>query len=160
LTSQGSAQQETELELGITQIFDAPRELVFKVWTDPKHFAQWWGPRGFTSPVCELDLRPGGAILVHMRGPDGAVFPMKGEFREIVAPARLVFTATGMEDSDGNPQLENLNTVTFAKHNGKTKLTLHVVVVKFPPEAADSLAGMESGWGQSLDRLADLLAKS
>jgi uncharacterized protein YndB with AHSA1/START domain len=67
-----------EQELVLTRVFDAPRELVFKVWTDPKHLARWWGPRGFTNPVCELDLRPGGAILIHMRGPDGTVYPMTG----------------------------------------------------------------------------------
>src|ERR1700739_5045499 len=81
-----------EREVIITRIFDAPRELVFKAWTDPKHVAQWWGPKGFTNPVCELDVRVGGAIRIHMRSPDGSVYPMKGEFREIVPPERLRFT--------------------------------------------------------------------
>ncbi len=75
----------------ITRTFDSPRELVFKAWTDPKHVTQWWGPHGFTNPVCELDVRPGGAIRIHMRGPDGTVYPMTGTFHEVVEPERLVF---------------------------------------------------------------------
>ena len=80
-------------EVTITRLFDAPRALVFKAWTDPKQLAQWWGPHGFTTPVCEVDVRPGGALLIHMRGPDGVVYPNKGVFHEIVEPDRLVFTS-------------------------------------------------------------------
>ncbi len=144
-------------ELTITRIFDAPRELVFKAWTDPKQVAQWWGPNGFTNPVCELEVRPGGAIRIDMRGPDGVVYPMRGVFHEIVEPERLVFTATAIEDKEGKPQLEVHNTVTFAAVDGKTKLTLRAVVIKSTPEAAFALAGMEAGWTQSLDRLAERL---
>ena len=74
-----SAAMNTEdREIVLTRVFDAPRELVFKVWTNPKHVALWWGPHGFSNPFCELDLRPGGAILIHMRGPDGIVYSMTG----------------------------------------------------------------------------------
>jgi uncharacterized protein YndB with AHSA1/START domain len=145
--------------LVMERVFDAPRELVFKAWTDPKHVAQWWGPKGFTNPVCELDVRPGGAILIHMRGPDGVVYPTKGVYREIAPPERLVFTNNAFEDEEGNSQLEVLTTVTFAEHNGKTKITLRAVVAKSTPEVAAALAGMEEGWNQSLDRLAEDLAK-
>ncbi len=145
--------------LVITRVFDAPRELVFKAWTDPKHMAQWWGPKGFTNPVCELDARPGGAIRIDMRGPDGVVYPMKGVFHEIVEPERLVFTSTAFEDEEGNPKLQVLNTITFAEQGGKTKLTLQAVVVRSAPEVAAALAGMEEGWKQSLDKLAEWLAK-
>lgn len=150
----------TVRELIITRIFDAPRELVFKAWTDPRHVAQWWGPAGFINPVCELDLRPGGAIRIHMQGPDGVLYPSQGVFHEIVEPERLVFTSRAFEDEAGHPQLEVLNTVTFAEHDGKTKLTLQAVVVKATPEMARSLAGMEEGWNQSLDRLAEELARA
>jgi uncharacterized protein YndB with AHSA1/START domain len=146
-------------ELVITRIFDAPRDLVFKVWTDPKHVAQWWGPKWFTNPVCELDVRPGGTIRIEMADPEGVRYPMRGVFREIVAPERLVFTTTALEDDQGNPQLEGLTTVTFAEYAGKTKLTLHVTMVKAEPGAAGALAGMEEGWNQSLDKLAEYLAK-
>src|SRR5713226_7960293 len=149
----GSITASEEQELVLTRVFDAPRELVFKVWTDPKHVAQWWGPRGFTNPVCELDLRPGGAILIHMRGPDGIVYPMTGTYQEIVRPERLVFTSAAL-DSDGNPLFEVLTTVTFAEEGGKTKQILRARVIKKTAQAAPYLAGMEAGWTQSLERLA------
>ena len=145
-----------ERELVITRIFDAPRELVFKAWTDPRHVAQWWGPKGFTNPVCEMDLRPGGALRIVMRAPDGAEHPMKGVFREIVEPERLVFTNIAV-DAQGNTLLEGLTIVTFAEHGGKTKLTLQTSAAGVAAEAAQMLAGMEQGWTESLDRLEDRL---
>jgi uncharacterized protein YndB with AHSA1/START domain len=81
---------------------------------------------------------------------------MGGKFQEIVEPERLVFTTTAFEDKNGNPLLENLNTVTFEEVNGITKLTLHVRVLKFSPELAAALEGMEQGWSESLYRLGDL----
>lgn len=140
-------------ELVLTRVFDAPRELVFKVWTDPKHVARWWGPHRFTNPLCELDLRPGGAILIHMRGPDGTIYPMTGVYQEIVRPERLVFTSAAL-DSDGNPMFEILTTVTLAEEGGKTKQILRARVIKKTAQAAPYLAGMEAGWTQSLERLA------
>jgi uncharacterized protein YndB with AHSA1/START domain len=153
------ARKPAERALTITRILDAPRERVFKVWTDPRHLAQWWGPKGFTNPLCQMDVRPGGAIRIDMRGPDGVVYPMGGVFHEIVKPERLVFISSAFEDEEGHPQLEVLNTVTFIELGGKTKLTLHAVVVKSAPAAAAGLAGMEEGWTQSLDKLAQYLAK-
>jgi len=138
----------------ITRIFDAPRELVFKAWIDHERLQRWWGPKGFTNPVCEIDPRPGGAILIHMRAPDGVVYPMTGTFREIVEPVRLVFTCAAL-DKDGNEMFENLNTVTFADLGGKTKLTLYAEVVKVTPAAAPHLAGMDEGWRLNLDRLGE-----
>jgi uncharacterized protein YndB with AHSA1/START domain len=148
-----STKPKEEHELVLTHVVNAPRELVFKVWTDPKHVAQWWGPRGFTNPVCELDLRPGGAILIHMRSPDGIVYPMTGVFQEVVPPERLVFTSAAL-DSDGNPMFEVLTTVTFAEEGGKTKQILRARVIKKTAQAAPYIAGMEQGWTQSLERLA------
>jgi len=141
-----------EQELVLTRVIDAPRELVFKAWTDPKHVAQWWGPRGFSNPVCELDLRPGGAIRIHMRGPDGTVYPMTGVYQEIVEPERLVFTSAAL-DEKGHPMFEVLTTVTFAEQGGKTKQTMRARVIKITPQAAPYIAGMEQGWTQSLERL-------
>ena len=141
-----------ERELVITRIFDAPRELVFKAWTDPKHLAQWWGPKGFTNPVCEMDVRPGGSLRIVMRAPDGVDHPMKGVFREVVEPERLVFTNVAV-DAQGNHLLEGLTTVTFAEQGGKTKLTVRTNAAGLVAEAAQMLAGMEEGWTQSQDRL-------
>ena len=154
-----TATQSAERELVITRIFDAPRELVFKAWTDPRHVAQWWGPKGFTNPVCEMDVRPGGALRIVMRAPDGADHAMKGVFREVVEPERLVFTNIAV-DAQGNTLLEGLTIVTFAEHGGKTKLTLQTSAAGVAAEAAQMLAGMEQGWTQSLDRLEDCLANA
>ena len=133
---------------------------MFKAWTDPKHLAKWWGPRGFTNPVCELEARPGGVIRIDMHGPDGVVYPMKGVGHEIVEPERLVFTSCAHEDKEGNPGIEVLNTVTFVEQDGKTKLTLQAVVVRAAPEAARALEGMEAGWTQSVERLEASLANA
>jgi uncharacterized protein YndB with AHSA1/START domain len=154
-----AARSASERELVITRVFDAPRALVFKAWTDPNHVAQWWGPHGFTNPVCELDARPGGAIRIHMRGPDGTLYPMTGVYQEIVEPERFVFTSAAL-DAEGNPLFEVLNTVTFAEQGSKTTLTVQARVVKSTAKAAPYLAGMEAGWTQSLERLKTHLAKA
>lgn len=141
-------------ELITTRIFDAPRDVVFRAWTDPERLKRWWGPKGFTNPVCEVDVRPGGAILIHMRAPDGVVYPMTGVFREIVEPERLVFTSSAL-DSKGEPLFEVLNTVTLSEEGAKTRLTVHASVSKVKAQAAPHLAGMEQGWSETLDRLAE-----
>ena len=141
-------------------MFDAPRDLVFRAWTDEKLLARWWGPKGFTNSVCELDVIPGGAIRVEMRGPSGTVYPMGGTLLEIREPERLVFTSTAsFRDQKGGPDFENLNTVTFEEEGGKTKITLHVhvTVIRESPAVAMALGGMEMGWSQSLDKLAAVL---
>lgn len=154
-----SATGQAREELFLTRIIGAPRGLVFKAWTDPKHLANWWGPRGFTNPVCEVDVRPGGLIRIDMRGPDGTVYPMKGVFHEIVEPELIVFTSTALEDEKGKPLFEILNTITFEDFNGITRLTLHAKLLtrdfKMTPQVAAALAGMEQGWSESLYRLAD-----
>ena len=155
----GNIMTNEERELVLTRVFDAPRELVFKAWTDPKQVAQWWGPHRFTNPVCDLDVRPGGAIRIHMRGPDGTVYPMTGVYNEVVEPERLVFTSAAL-DADGNPMFEVLTTVTFAEQGGKTKQIMRARVIKSTAEAAPYIKGMETGWTQSLERLAESLAKA
>jgi uncharacterized protein YndB with AHSA1/START domain len=146
-----------EREVTITRLFDAPRALVFAAWTDAKHLAQWWGPQGFTNPVCEIDAHIGGALRIHMRAPDGNIYPMKGEIREVVPPERLVFTNIAL-DASGNPIIDGLTTVTFAEENGKTKLTLHTRGSAIVDYAAAYLQGMEIGWTQSIDKLQAYLA--
>jgi uncharacterized protein YndB with AHSA1/START domain len=154
----GKTMSNEEQELVLTRVFDAPRELVFKAWTDPKCVAQWWRPRGFTNPVCELDVQPGGAIRIHMRGPDGTVYPMTGVYQEVVEPERIVFTSTPL-DAEGSALFELLTTVTFAEQGGKTKQILRARVIKRTAQAAQYLKGMEAGWTQSLEHLAESLAK-
>jgi uncharacterized protein YndB with AHSA1/START domain len=143
-------------EFIISRDFDAPRELVFEAWTDPKHLAQWWGPKGFTNPVCEWDARPGGKIYDVMRAPNGVDYPMGGKFREVVAPERLVFSC-GALDEKGKLRFEFLHTVTFVERNGKTTLTIQSRVTKTTAEANQYIGGYEMGMTLSLERLAVLL---
>jgi uncharacterized protein YndB with AHSA1/START domain len=147
-----------EREITITRVFDAPRALVFEAWTDAAMLAQWWGPKGFTNPVCEIDARVGGALRIHMRSPDGSVHPMKGEFREIVPPQRLVFTNIAVDET-GNHIIEGLTTVTFTEETGKTMLTLHTRGSAVVEKAVPYLQGMEYGWTQSIDKLQAMLAR-
>jgi uncharacterized protein YndB with AHSA1/START domain len=148
-----------EASVTLTRVFDAPRALVWKAWTDPTMMAQWFGPRGFTNPVCELDVRVGGSLRIVMRGPDGNDYPMKGVFREVLKPERLVFTTIAI-DNDGNHLLEGETTVIFAEKNGKTTLTLKTHAAGLVPVAPKMLAGMEAGWTQSIDKLEELVPRS
>src|SRR6266851_3665544 len=128
----------TDRELTLTRVLDAPREVVFRMWTDPQHVAQWWGPMGFTNPVCEMDVRPGGALRIVMRAPDGTDYPMTGIFQEIAPPERLVFTNIAV-DAAGDHLLEGTTIVTFAAQQGKTTLTLRTRAVAMVAAAARML---------------------
>ena len=118
---------------------------------------QWWGPKGFTNPVCEVDARVGGAWHIVMKAPDGNEFPCGGEYLEIAEPERLVFTNIAL-DKEGNHVIDGLTTVLFAEEDGKTKLTLRTRGVAMVAYAAGYLKGMEMGWTQSLERLAGQFA--
>jgi uncharacterized protein YndB with AHSA1/START domain len=143
-------------EVTLTRVYDAPRDMVWAAWTEPRHMAQWWGPHHFTNPVCEMDVRPGGKILIHMKAPDGTVHPMTGTFREVVKPERLVFLAVA-EDQAGKALLESLTVVTFEAPGSKTSLTVQARAKGFVPIAEQMLAGMDAGWSQSLERLGALV---
>jgi uncharacterized protein YndB with AHSA1/START domain len=144
-------------ELTLTRVLDAPRELVWRAWTDPARMARWWGPKGFDNPVCQMDLRPGGHIRIDMRAPDGTVYPMTGTFHEIAEPERLTFTAYA-EDHAGKRLLESHTVVTFEEQGGRTRLTVQARATGLVPIAPQMLAGMEAGWNGSLDKLAVLVA--
>jgi uncharacterized protein YndB with AHSA1/START domain len=109
-------------------------------------------------PVCEVDVRPGGAIRIHMRGPDGVIYPMTGRYHEIIEPERFVFASAAL-DARGNPLFEVLNTITFVEHNGRATLTMHACVSKATAEAAPYLKGMDEGGKQSIDRLEEHMAR-
>jgi len=143
----------------IKRVFAAPCALVWQAWTDPKMMAQWFGPRGFTNPVCELDVRVGGRLYIVMRGPDGADYPMKGVFTEVVAPERLVFTNIAV-DQAGRHLLEGETIVSLAEHGGKTELVVKSHAVGLVPFAPQMLAGMEAGWTQSIDKLEELVVRA
>src|SRR6516225_9463495 len=100
-----------ERELLITRTFEAPRRLVFKMWTEPEHLVRWWGPRGFTTISSRMEVRPGGTWSRSMRAPNGSLIRKHGVSCEILAPERLVFTYV-TDDLEGNPGPETVVTVT------------------------------------------------
>jgi len=139
--------------LSIQREFDAPRALVWKMWTDPAHVAVWWSPEHFTNPVVEMDVRPGGAIHMVMRGPDGNDYPFDGRFVSIDEPGRLVMR-TWVNGADGSAWFEVEQTVRFEEIDGRTIMRFQAVVVEARADALGPLSGMEAGWSQSLDKLA------
>jgi len=159
-------------EFVITRVFDAPRERVWKAFTESERLMHWWGPKGFTMQVAKLDLRPGGVFHYGMRSPDGRDMWGRFVYREIVAPARLVCVVS-FTDEGGNPvrhpmsptwPLEVLNTMTLSEHDGKTTLTVHGVPINATEEERKTFeAGrdsMKQGFTGTLDQLADYLAKA
>lgn len=142
-------------DLVITRIFDAPRALVFKAWTDPVHAKHWMGPRGFTATHLEGDLRPGGAWRMCMRRDDnGEELWQGGVHREIVEPERLVFTFA-WDKEDGSRGHETLVTITFAEHQGKTTMTFRQAVF----ESVGQRDGHRGGWNSAFDRLEEYVAE-
>jgi uncharacterized protein YndB with AHSA1/START domain len=146
----------SDREIRLTRLFDAPRQLVFEVMTKPEHVREWWGRlgEGYSVPVCEIDLRPGGAWRFVNRHPEGEA-AFHGEYREITPPSRLVFTEIFEEYPDGG----SLVTAVLAEENGKTRFT---ATVQYPSlEVRDMVmqTGMAGGAAISYDRLEDLLAK-
>jgi uncharacterized protein YndB with AHSA1/START domain len=143
-------------DLVISRMFLAPRPLVWQAWTDPAHLVKWWGPHRYTTPRAEIDLRPGGAVLLDMQAPNGHVSPVIGTVDEAVAPERLVMT-TRLEQ-DGIVLFEVRHTVTFEDRKAETRVTLRAHVLRATDAAAGAIAGMDEGWNQSLDRLASYAA--
>src|SRR3984893_3528518 len=154
----GSVLEAGLLEVSLTRRIAASPELVFRAWIDARHLAEWWGRKGFTNPVCEVDPRVGGAIRIHMRAPNGTVYPMTGRFVEIDRPHRLVFSTAAIDDA-GRPMFEVLNTVIFTAVDKGTEISLVARVTSTTPAAPQYLAGMSQGWSQSLDRLAALAVR-
>lgn len=157
-------QSENARELTITRVFDAPRDHVWKAWTDPETVKLWWGPRGFTSPFCRMDLQPGGKYLNCMRSPEGKDYWSTGVYREVVEPERIVATdsfadeqgkvvpATYYGMSPDYP-LEMLITVAFEEQGGKTRLTLKHAGIP----SGEDFDGARAGWNESLDKLSEVL---
>ena len=142
-----------------TREFDAPRELVFAVWCDPKHLAQWWGPSGFTTTTRAFDMREGGVWSFVMHGPDGRNYDNRITFDEISKPERLRYHHGGVEGAD---PVAFRTTVTFADlGNGRTRLTLHAVFPSAPErERVVREYGADKGAGETLARLGNYLAQS
>ncbi|EMJ91922.1 SRPBCC domain-containing protein [Leptospira alstonii] len=155
---------QTNEELVITRIFNAPRETVFEAWTIPEQIVRWWGPKDFTSPVCKIDFRVDGKYLFCMRSPDGQEFWSTGVYKEIVKPEKIVQTDS-FADKDGNtvPASEYgiqgswpeslLVTLIFEDHQGKTKLTLRHSGI--PSGEIRDMTNVS--WNESLDKLEGIL---
>jgi uncharacterized protein YndB with AHSA1/START domain len=157
----------------ITRVFDAPREQVWKAWTDPERLKHWWGPKGFTVHTCKVDLRPGGLFLYGMKSPDGADMWGKFVYRKIEAPKRLEFIVSFSDAKGGVTRhpwsehwpLQTMSTVTFEEQGkDKTKVT-----VRWTPHEASEIerktfeegrASMQQGWGGTFDQFAGYLAKA
>lgn len=153
MSAANSAAEIAERVLVIERVFDAPRSLVFKAWTDPEHMVHWFGPRGFKSTVLKSELRPGGAYRIHMLGPDGDHWT-QGVFREVVPPERLVM-AGGWGDAEGNyTRPQTTLTLTFEDLGGKTRMTLRQEIF----ESVTARDEHRGGWSSSFDRLAEYLA--
>jgi uncharacterized protein YndB with AHSA1/START domain len=143
----------TDREIAMTRVFDAPRSMVFEAFTKPELLKRWFGPRGWWLAVCEVDLKVGGTWRYVVRGPDGTEMGMRGVYREIVPPERLVFTET-FDDYPG----ESLVTTVLVEDHGKT--TMQATLLYASREIRDLMikSGMEHGAAESYDRLAELLA--
>jgi uncharacterized protein YndB with AHSA1/START domain len=148
---------ENKRELTLTRLYGAPRELVFKAWTDKNLLEKWWGPRLFTNPVCEVDAKDGGSLRITMKGPDGVEYPMGGTYKEVVPPEKIVMVTQAFGADGKSVELEGTNTIIFEDFHGMTKMTLHIQMTKVDPSMGMALEGMEQGWSESLYKLADLL---
>jgi len=171
MTARPGATDSIDREFVITRVFDAPRELVFKAFSEAERLAQWWGPKGCTIRVSKLEFRPGGIFHYSMQFPNGAEWWGRFVYREIVAPERIVWV-NSFSDEAGNitrapfgetVPLEILNTVTLSEQDGTTTLTLRagpITATEAERETFDSMHdSMRQGYGGTWDQLAEYLAK-
>jgi uncharacterized protein YndB with AHSA1/START domain len=139
-------------EIRIVRTFDAPRQRVFEAWTEARHLARWFGPRGFTAPVIEADVREGGIWRACIRSPDGVDFRMRGVYRAIVPPERLVFTHV-WEEGHTAAGHQTLVTITFETIGERTRMEFRKAVLVSVPE----FNAQHAGWSEALDRLGEYL---
>jgi uncharacterized protein YndB with AHSA1/START domain len=147
----------SDLEIEVSRLLDAPRERVWEAWTRPEHVREWWGQKDSTMPICEIDLRPGGAWRYVEHAADGNEYPFRGEYQEVAPPERLVHTFIfDVEPFNARPALV---TVTFEDAGGGTRVT---ELMRFETaEDRDGMlqSGMETGAAESYARLDALLAR-
>jgi uncharacterized protein YndB with AHSA1/START domain len=149
--------QTSELEFTMTRVFNAPRELVFEACTQPRHMAQWWGPRDYTLTTCEMDVQVGGTYRFVQRAPDGNTYAFHGDYREVVPPERLVMT----QIFDPYPMSELLVNLTFEElGDGRTRLVDTMRFDSIESRDGSLSAGMERGARESFARLAEHVEKS
>lgn len=159
-------------EFVLSRTFDAPRDLVWKAWTDPKRLMEWWGPKGFTMKVAKLDLKPGGTFLYCLGGPNGQDMWGKFAFREVVPPQKLEFINSFSNEQGEVTRhplhekwpLELLSTITFAEYGGQTTITVRWIPFNATEDErktfGENHASMNQGWGGTMDQLAAYLARA
>jgi len=153
-TEQGTETNATNCELVISRIIDAPREKVYRAWTEPELLKQWFAPKPWTTPVAELDVRAGGSNLFVMRSPEGADFPNRGVYLEVVKNERLVFTDAYVKAWEPSEKPFMTVIVTLEDVGGKTKYTARVLHWTVADREAHEKMGFHQGWGQCADQLA------
>lgn len=149
----------SDRELVLTRLIDAPREKLFRAWTEPELMKQWFTPRPWTAPVIEVDLRPGGSNLIVMRGPDGTEFPNRGVYLEIVKNERLVFTDAYTKAWEPSEKPFFTGVITFEDEGGKTRYTARALHWTVADREAHEKMGFHEGWGICADQLAELAAR-
>ena len=171
-TKTSAAATGTADEFVISRTFNAPRELVWKAFTDPEEMKQWWGPKGFTVIASKMDLRPGGTYHYGMRAPDGSAMWGKLVYREIDPPQRMLLVNSFSDEAGGitrHPMaptwpLEMLSTFLFEEENGRTRLTIKWKPLNASAEEIATFAGahdgMRQGWTGTMDQLDAYLAKA
>lgn len=147
-------------QITITRTSDAPRKLVFEAWLDEKHLQQWWMPRGFTNPTCRITAgkipgraETGANLTVVTYHPDFGEMPQTGKYEEVSPFDKIVFTTTAFPDDQGKPKLRGHNVIVFTDEGNKTKMVITASILEAGPGLEGALAGMDQGWGETLDRL-------
>lgn len=140
-------------EVSITRLFNAPKALLWEVWTRAEHISKWLGLQHHAIPPCEWEAKVGGKVLLHVRLPDGLVLQMKGRFEEVDATDRLVLFIAAA-DSDGRPMVESI-AVDFVEKGHQTEISLNVSAVGYGDVAEVAIGSMQSGWSYSIEKLAD-----
>jgi uncharacterized protein YndB with AHSA1/START domain len=159
MTAEAKATPTAERELVLTRLIDAPRDKLFRAWTTPELLKQWFAPLPWTTPAAELDVRPGGANLIVMRGPDGNDMPNRGVYLEVVKNERLVFTDAYTKAWEPSEKPFMTVILTFADEGGKTRYTARVRHWTVADREAHEKMGFHEGWGLCTDQLAALAAK-
>ena len=149
----------SDRELVLTRLIDAPREKLFRAWTDPALLKQWFAPLPYTTPVAELDVRPGGSNLIVMRGPDGKDMPNRGVYLEVVPNERLVFTDAFSKAWEPSAKPFMTVILTFEDEGGKTRYTARVRHWTVADREAHEKMGFHQGWGICANQLAALAAR-
>jgi uncharacterized protein YndB with AHSA1/START domain len=159
MTKAAEAVPTSDRELVLTRIIDAPREKLFRAWTDPELLKRWFAPLPYTTPVAELDVRPGGASLVVMRSPEGNDMPNRGVYLEVVENERLVITDAYTKAWEPSEKPFMTIILTFEDVGGKTRYTARVRHWTVADRETHEKMGFHKGWGQCADQLAALVAR-